>query len=65
MAMAQMVGTPTFLSSEKKCFPHCSTKLKSHDFQCEVCELAKHHYVPFPIRNKKETSPFSLIHIDV
>ena len=57
MAMAQMVWTPTFLSLEK-IFPTLFDKTKSHDFHYKVCELAKHHCVPFPIRNKKETSPF-------
>ena len=52
-------------SSWKKCFPHFFGKTKSHDPHYEVCELTKHHRVPFPIRNKKATSPFSLMHTEV
>ena len=65
MAMAQTVGTPPFCFLGKKMFPTSFGKTKSHDFRYKVCELAKHHYVPFPIRNKKETFPFSLIHTNV
>ena len=55
---------PHLSSFWKKCFPHCLTKLNPMIF-IEVCELAKHHRVPFSIRNKKETFPFSLIHTNV
>ena len=58
------LGRPPFFVLEKM-FPTLFGKIKSRDFHCEVCKHAKHHRVPFPKRNKKETSPFSLIHIDV
>ena len=61
MAMTQMVGAPTFLQLGK----NVGGKTKCYDFHCEACELVKHQHVPFPIRNKKETSPFSLTHTDV
>jgi len=32
---------------------------------CEVCELAKHKRVPFPVSNNMSTSPFYLVHTDV
>ena len=37
---------PPFFVLEKM-FPTLFGKTKSHDFHCEVCELAKHHRVPF------------------
>ena len=65
MAMATMVGGhPLFLLLEKMT-PTLFDKTKFHDFYCEVCELTKHQHVPFPMINKKETSPFTLIQMDV
>ena len=58
------LGHPLIFIMEKM-FLTLFGKTKSYDFHCEVCELVKHHHVPFPIRNKKETSLFSLTHIDV
>ena len=58
------LGHPPFFVLEKM-LPTLLGKTKSRDFHCEVCGLAKHHRVPFPIRNKEKTSPFSLIHTDV
>ena len=58
-------GWDTHLSSSwKKCFPHCLAKLNPMIFIVRSVSL-QHHRVPFPIRNKKETSPFSLIHTNV
>ena len=34
-------------------------------FHCNLCELAKHIHTSFPISNKRMSSPFTLIHIDV
>ena len=34
-------------------------------FHCEVCELAKHKRVSFPISNTRVSIPFTLIHSDV
>ena len=34
-------------------------------FQCEICELAKHHCSPFPLQPSKPSKPFSIIHNDV
>ena len=34
-------------------------------FQCEVCELAKHHHASFPKSKYKSPIPFTLIHNDL
>ena len=33
-------------------------------FECEICELAKHHHISFPMQPYKPSEPFSLIHSD-
>ncbi|KAI5342659.1 hypothetical protein L3X38_010535 [Prunus dulcis] len=35
------------------------------NFQCDTCELAKSHCVPFPLSTNKSLVPFILIHSDV
>lgn len=49
----------------KLLFPSLFKNLHVESLHCEVCELAKHKRVPFPISNKVSTSPFYLIHTDV
>lgn len=34
-------------------------------FQCDICELSKHHRASFPLQPYKSTKPFSVIHNDV
>ncbi|BBN68958.1 hypothetical protein Prudu_661S000700 [Prunus dulcis] len=34
-------------------------------FQCDTCELAKSHRVPFPLSSNKSLDSFSLIHFDI
>ncbi|CAL8991566.1 unnamed protein product [Prunus brigantina] len=34
-------------------------------FQCDTCELAKSHCVPFLLSSNKSLVPFSLVHSDV
>ena len=34
-------------------------------FQCEICELAKHHRSSFPLQPYKPSKPFFIIHNDV
>ena len=34
-------------------------------FQCEICELAKHHCAFFPPQPYKASKTFSIIHSDV
>ena len=34
-------------------------------FQCEVCQLFKHHHVYFPTRPYKESRTFALINTDI
>ena len=51
----------------KKYFPitYRFTSINVEEFHCEVCELAKHHRVSFPINNSKQSTPLSLIYYDV
>ena len=35
------------------------------DFHCQVCQLEKHHRVPFRWRNNRLSYPFTFIYIDV
>ena len=42
----------------------CSNKASSN-FQCEMCELAKHHRASFPKSKYKPSIPFTLIHSDL
>ena len=58
------LGHPSFRVI-KMLFPSFFKKLDVESFHCEVCELAKHKRVSFPISNKISTSPFFLIHTDV
>nr|KYP62702.1 Copia protein [Cajanus cajan] len=46
-------------------FPHLFTKESIEFFNCDICQLSKHHRASYPIINKKSTSPFDLIHSDV
>ena len=58
------LGHPSF-KVIKDLFPSLFTSLRTENFKCEVCELAKHKRVTFPISNKRSPDPFSLIHSDV
>jgi hypothetical protein len=49
----------------KKLFPKLFLNLSSSDFKCDICELAKSHRVPFPIRMHKSPIPFMVVHSDV
>ena len=57
------LGHPSF-KVIKILFPSLFFKLDV-SFHCEVCELAKHKRVPFPISNNRSSFPFYLIHSDV
>ena len=59
----QRLGHPSFTLLQKK-FPLFQHNNVSK-FQCETCELAKHHRVSFPLSSNKSSAPFSLIHIGV
>jgi hypothetical protein len=43
----------------------CSPKIMFSKFQCDTCELAKHHFVSFPACGNKSTKPFVIVHLDV
>lgn len=58
------LGHPSF-RIVKILFPSLFSKLDVENLHCEVCELAKHKRVPFPVSNKRSTSPFYLIHTDI
>ena len=57
-------GHPSF-STIRVMFPALFRSLNVKDFQCSVCELAKHKRVTYPSSNKRTLFPFSLIHSDV
>lgn len=46
-------------------FPSLLKGLEVEIFHCEVCELAKHKRVSFPVSNKRSSIPLYLIHTDV
>ena len=52
-------------SKLKIMFPNLFKGLNVQSFHCDICEFAKHTRVPFPISNKKSSSPFFLIHSDI
>ena len=49
----------------KVLFPDLFSGIDVSVFKCEVCTLAKHHKVSYPISNFKSTIPLSVIHSDV
>lgn len=49
----------------KVMFPSLFKGLDSEIFHCDVCELAKHKRVSFPVRNKRRSIPFALSHSDI
>ena len=58
------MGHPNF-QYLKYVFPSLFQNKKASSFQCEVCELAKHHRASFPKSIYKPSKPFALIHSDV
>ncbi|KAJ9693662.1 hypothetical protein PVL29_009559 [Vitis rotundifolia] len=57
-------GHPNF-QYLKHLFPSLCSNKASWDFQCEVCELAKHHRASFLKSKYKPSIPFTLIHSDL
>ncbi|XXG51738.1 hypothetical protein AAC387_Pa03g0243 [Persea americana] len=49
----------------KKLFPKLFSHLPILDLKCDICEMAKSHRVPFPIRMHKSPVPFMVVHSDV
>ncbi|KAI5323875.1 hypothetical protein L3X38_032948 [Prunus dulcis] len=49
----------------KKLFPSLFSSLDVSSFQCDTCELAQCHHVPFPLSSNQSLVPFSLVHSDV
>ena len=58
------LGHPAFRTL-RILFPSLFTNLDVEGFSCEVCEMAKHKHIPFPISNERSVSSFYLIHSDV
>jgi len=58
------LGHPSF-AVLKIMFPSLFKGLDIETFHCDICEYAKHTRVSFPIRNKRSSSPFYLIHSDI
>ena len=46
-------------------FPPLFENVSVENLHCDVCELAKHHRVSFPLSSIKFVKTFSLIHSDV
>ena len=46
-------------------FPSLFKSLDVENFHCDVCELAKHKLVSFPISNKRSLFPFYLVHSEI
>nr|KYP62136.1 Retrovirus-related Pol polyprotein from transposon TNT 1-94 [Cajanus cajan] len=53
------LGHPSF-NLIKSLFPHLFTKESIESFNCDICQLSKHHRASYPISNKKSISPFDL-----
>ncbi|KAI5352943.1 hypothetical protein L3X38_005835 [Prunus dulcis] len=49
----------------KKLFLSLFSSLDVSSFQCDTCELAKSHCVPFPLSSNKSLVSFSLVHSNV
>ena len=58
------LGHPSFRVL-KVMFPKLFQGLDISEFHCDICELAKHTRVSFPISNKRSSHPFHLIHSDI
>ena len=58
------LGHPNF-HYLKHLFPSLFKNKSPSSFQCEVCELAKHHCSVFPPKPYQVSKPFTLIHSDV
>ena len=58
------LGHPSF-HYLKVLFPKLFINKNPSFFQCETCELAKHHRTSFSILPSKRSEPFSLVHSDV
>ena len=62
--MTFRLGHPSF-QYLKHLFPSLFKNKNPSSFQCEFCELAKHHRTSFPLQPYRLSKPFSLIHSDV
>ena len=62
MLLHYRLGHPSF-SYMRRLFPNLISNNDS--FKCEVCLLAKHTRVSFPIQHYQPSRPFSLIHSDL
>ena len=46
-------------------FPFLFCNKKLAHFQCEVSQLAKHHYTSYPSHTYKTSKPFAMTHSDI
>lgn len=58
------LGHPSF-GYLQKLFPKLFSALDISKLHCEVCELAKHQPVPYPLSINTSLSPIAIIHSDV
>ena len=49
----------------KEICPTLFQKRNICDFQCEICELSKHHRTQFLAKPYEKSQPFSLVHSDI
>ena len=64
MLWHRRLGHPNFLYL-KHLFPNLFRNKLLSSFQCDICQLAKHHRASFPSQPYKASKPFTLIHSDV
>lgn len=64
MLWHRQLGHPNFLYL--KClFPYLFCNKELVNFQCEVCQLAKHHHATFNTQPYKSSIPLLMIHSDI
>jgi len=49
----------------KKMFLSLFKNLNVEQFYCEICELAEHHRMSFPLNDSRSLSSFTIIHYDI
>ena len=64
MLWYRRLGHPSFFYL-KHLFPNLFHNKLLLSFQCDICQLAKHHHASFLIQPYKASKPFTLIHSDV
>ena len=58
------LGHPSFVVLQSM-YPSLFKGLDSREFQCDICQFAKHKRASFPLNNTRSVLPFNLIHSDI